>query len=218
MRNNIILWVLVLSMTFVSQSIAQSGSRSAGSGTRERQPSRVELARLAEQRRQEGLRRAKLQTRFEREQFKQTLVKLSLRENRLANSRRKREALREAVRDFKSLRSERLTPDQIGVLQVPFRLTDSEVDRSNGTVQWPEALQQFSELTESLDATVADGINSVESAKQFFTDLEKLNTAVNQAVVNREIEPSSYATARRFVTGLANEVRATDFGDVVHRV
>lgn len=243
MRTNIILCAIVLSLTFVCQSFAQSGSRGGGggfrgggtsggggvrssggtrsgfggSGTRVRQPSRAELARLAEQRKQEAQRLAELQDGFEREQFKETLVQLALRENRSANSRRQREALREAVQDFKSLRSEQLTPDQVGVLQVPFRLTDKEVDRSNGTVQWPEALlaEQFSELTESLNTTLADGVSDAESVEQFFGELKELNSALNQAAVDREIKSSNYAKARRFVTGLANEVRATDLGDVV---
>ncbi len=239
MRNIIILSALVLSMTFTSELYAQSGSRGGGgsrssggsrvrssggsrpslssSRGRVRQPSPAELERLAKQQQQEAQRLAKLQGEYSREQFRQTLVQLALRENRSANARQLREAFREAERDYKRLRSGNLTPEQAGVLQVPFRLSDKDIDRSSGTIQWPEALRadQFTELTDSLDKTVAGGVDSDETAKQFFNELKTLNTAVNEAVVSKEIKSSNYAKARRFITGLANEVRATEYGDVV---
>ena len=239
MRNIIILSALVLSMTFTSELYAQSGSRGGGgsrssggsrvrssggsrpslssSRGRVRQPSPAELERLTKQQQQEAQRLAKLQGEYSREQFRQTLVQLALRENRSANARQLREAFREAERDYKRLRSGNLTPEQAGVLQVPFRLSDKDIDRSSGTIQWPEALRadQFTELTDSLDKTVAGGVDSDETAKQFFNELKTLNTAVNEAVVSKEIKSSNYAKARRFITGLANEVRATEYGDVV---
>jgi len=133
------------------------------------------------------------------------------------SSRQLRDALRESERDYKGLRSGNLTPEQVSVLQVPFRLTDKDVDRAGGTVQWPEALQadRFNELTKKVDAMVADGVNSDKSAKQFFSELGELNTMANQAVVSKEMKSSDYAKARRFITGLANEVRATEYGDVL---
>ena len=237
MRNIIILCVVVLSVTFASQLYAQSGSsggsrsggasrarasggsRSGGSGARSRvrQPSRAELERLAKQQQQAAQQLAKQQEEYGRQQFRQTLIQLALRENRSANSRQLRDALREAERDYKGLRSGNLTPVQVSVLQVPFRLTDKDVDRSGSTVQWPEALQadRFNELTKKVDAMVADGVNSDKSAKQFFSELGELNTMANQAVVSKEMKSSDYAKARRFVTGLANEVRATEYGDVL---
>ena len=239
MRNVITLCAIVIlvSVTFVSDSYAQSGSRgggsrssgggsrasssggsrsaSGGSRTRARRPSPAELQRLAEQQQKEAQRLAKLQDDSNREQLKQTLAQLALRENRSANTRQLREAFREATRDFKRLRSGKQTPEQVSVLQVPFRLSDKDIDRSDGTVQWPEALRadQFNELTESLETILSDGISSKKSAKKFFGELGALNSALNQAAVNQEIKSSKYAKARRFVTGLANEVRATKYGD-----
>jgi len=239
MRNIIILCVLVISMTFVSELYAQSGSRrgsssrssgasrarssggsrsgTSSSRSRVRQPSRAELERQAKQRQQAAEQLAKQQEEYGRQQFRQALVQLALRENRSANSRQLREALREAEQGYKGLRSGNLTPEQVGVLQVPFRLSDKDIDRSAGTVQWPEALQadRFSELTEKVDAIVAGGVNSNESANQFFSELGELNTAANQAAASKEMKSSDYAKARRFITGLANEVRATEYGDVV---
>ena len=247
MRNIILLSALVLSMTFATESFAQSGSRggggggarSSGGGSRSsgasrsrssggsrgisrsrnnvRQPTPAELEFLARQQQQEAERLAKLQDEFVREQFKQTLVQLALRENRSANSRQYRSALREAEQDYKRLRTGKVAPEQVGALQVPFRLSENDIDRSEGTVQWPEALQaeQYSEMTETLNATIEGGVTSAETAEQLFGELKTLNTAVNQAAANREINSSEYATARRFVTGLANEVRATDHADAV---
>ena len=245
MRNNIIFVTLVLSMAFATQSYAQSGSRRGGavrsssssriggtsrvrssggtrvggssSRSRIRQPSPAELERLAKQQQQEAERAAKLQLEFSRQQVKQTLVQLALRENRSANAKQFREALREAGQDFKSLRSGQLTPGQVGLLQVPFRLSDKDIDRKSGTVQWPDALltEQFTELTKAVDKITAEGINNSETAQQFFEELEKLNLAVNQSVINKEIKSSDFAKARRFITGLVNEVRATEFGDAV---
>ena len=249
MRNIILLSALVLSMTFATESFAQSGSRgssgggarsSSGGGSRSsgggarsssggsragfgrsrsnvRQPTPAELEFLARQQQQEAERLAKLQDEFVREQFKQTLVQLALRENRSANSRQYRSAFREAEQDYKKLRTGKIAPDQVGALQVPFRLSEKDIDRSEGTVQWPEALQaeQYSELTETLNATIEGGVTSAEAAEQLFGELKTLNTAVNQAAADREINSSEYAMARRFVTGLANEVRATDHADAV---
>ena len=238
MRNIIILCALVLSMTIVTQLHAQSGSRRSSSrssgasrarssgGSRSgtsrarssvRQPSRAELERLAKQQQQAAQQLAKRQEEYGRQQFRQALVQLALKENRSANSRQLREALHEAEQAYKGLRSGNLTPEQVGVLQVPFRLTGKDIDRSSGIVQWPEALRadQFAELTESLDTTIKGGVNSDKTAKQFFSELEALNTATNQLVVSKEMKSSEYAKARRFITGLANEVRATEYGDVV---
>ena len=237
MRNNIILCLVVLSMMFASQLYAQSGSsggsrsggasrarasggsRSGGSGARSRvrQPSRAELERLAKQQQQAAQQLAEQQKEYGRQQFRQTLIQLALRENRSANTRQLRDALREAEQDFKGLRRGNLMPEQVGVLQVPFRLSDKDVDRSSGAVQWPEALRdkQFAELTGNVDTTIAAGVNNDETAKQFFSELGELNTMVNQAAASKEIKSSDYAKARRFITGLANEVRATEFGDVL---
>lgn len=84
-------------------------------------------------------------------------------------------------------------------------------------MHWPESLNadQFMKLTESVDVITVDGVHSDETAKKFFSELKTLNTAVNQAVVDKEMKSSEYVKARRFITGLANEVRATEFGDVV---
>ena len=217
MRNVIILFAVVLSMTVVSQLCAQSGSRSSSSRSRVRQPSRAQLERLAKQQQLAAQQFEKQQEEYGRQQFRQTLVQLALRENRSANSRRLREAFREAEQDYKALRGRNLTPEQVGVLQVPFRLTGKDIDRSSGAVQWPEALRadQFTELTKSVDTTIAAGVNSDKTAKQFFSELEALNTAANQAAASKEIKSSDYAKARWFITGLANEVRATEHGDVL---
>ena len=245
MRKIVVMCALVSSLALVSESYAQSGSRGGGGGgggavrssggggggarssgrsrsgggglsRRARQPSPAEIARAIQKQREDAALAAKLQAEFAQEQFKQTLAQLALRENRSANSRQYRTAFREAKNDFKGLRSGDLAPEHVGVLQTPFRLSDQEIDRTDGMVQWPDALGmgQFAELVEGLEATIANGVSNAETASQFFSELERLNTAVNQAAANREIDSSTYATARRFVTGLANEIRATDLGDL----
>lgn len=237
MRNFLILCALVASMSLISEAYAQSGSRGGGggarssggarassggsrsvggSGRRTRRPTAAEIQLAAKQQWEQAEKAAMLQAEYSQAQFKQTLSQLALRENRSANARQSRTAFKEAKNDFKFLLSRKATPEQVGVLQTPFRLTDMDIDRSSGAVEWPEVLQMelFAKLTEGIEMTISDGVRGTDSASKFFNELKELNTVVNQAAVNKTIDSSKYAAARRFVSGLANEVRATDLGDV----
>lgn len=239
MRNLIILSVLVFSMAVVSQSHAQSGSRGGfggggasgggggggfsggGSGFGNsyggRRLSRAERQRLAQQqaqlRQQQAQQAAQLRAAQARQQFKQTLAQLANSDNRAANSRQHRNAWDEAKRDFRSLRKQQVSPNQLGPLQQPFRLTSKEINRQDYTANWPEVLQkeEFGALVQSVDKAIMDrSVNDTESATQFLNDLGQLNTALNAAAVSGQVDIKGYAQARRFITGLANEIRATD--------
>lgn len=237
MRNFIILSVLVFSMAVVSQSHAQSGSRGGGGGGGAlsggggfsgsgsgfgssyggRRLSRAERQRLAQQqaqlRQQQAQQAAQLRAAQAKQQFKQTLAQLVNSDNRAANSRQHRNALDQAKRDFRSLRTRQVSPNQLGPLQQPFRLTSKEINRENYTANWPAELQkqEFGALVQSVDKAIMDrAITNTESANQFLNELGQLNTALNTAAARGQVDITSYAKARRFITGLANEIRATD--------
>ena len=243
MRNLIILSVLVFSMAVVSQSHAQSGSRGGfgggggggfsgggftgggftggGSGFANtygsQRLSRAERQQLEQQealvRQQQAQQAAQLRAAQAKLQFKQTLAQLANSNNRAANSRQHRNALDQAKRDFRSLRTRQVSPNQLGPLQQPFRLTIKEINRQDYTANWPEVLQkeEFGALVQSVDKAIMDrAVNDTESATQFLNDLGQLNTALNAAAVSGQVDIKGYAQARRFITGLANEIRATD--------
>ncbi len=206
MRNIITLGVLVFSMAVVSQSYAQSGSR-GGSGSK---PSRQQQELIRQQQAQQA---AQLRAAQSKQQFKQTLSQLASKDNRKVNSRQNRQALEEAKRDYRNLRQGQATADTLGTLQVPFRLTKKEINRKNNTASWPSALkkEEFGTLVETIDSAIMErAIASTESATEFLTNLGELNSALSTAAAEGRVDITSYAKARRFITGLANEIRATD--------
>lgn len=226
MRNVIILSVLVFSTAIVTQTHAQSGSRGGGgsySGGGSgfgglRRLSRLERQQRAQQQalvgQQLAQQTARLQAEQAKQQFKRTLSQLTSSDNRSANSRQNRVALEQAKRDYKSLRKQQVAPNQLGPLQQPFRLTRKDIDRQNHTANWPEALRdkQFDSLVRKIDRAIMNqAIDNSETAAQFLNDLARLNTSLNTTAANGQVNISNYARARRFITGLANEIRATEF-------
>ncbi len=209
MRNIITLSVLVFSMAVVSQSYAQSGSR-AGSGSR---PSRAQRQQQELLRQQQAQQAAQLRAAQSKQQFKQTLSQLASKDNRKVNSRQNRQALEEAKRDYRNLRQGQVSADTLGTLQVPFRLTKKEINRKNNTATWPSSLkkEEFGSLVETIDSAIMErAIASTESATEFLSNLGELNSALSTAAAEGRVDITNYAKARRFITGLANEVRATD--------
>ena len=209
MRNIITLGVLVFSMAVVSQSYAQSGSR-GGSGSK---PGRQQQELIRQQQAQQAQQAAQLRAAQSKQQFKQTLSQLASKDNRKVNSRQNRQALEEAKRDYRNLRQGQATADTLGTLQVPFRLTKKEINRKNNTASWPSALkkEEFGTLVETIDSAIMErAIASTESATEFLTNLGELNSALSTAAAEGRVDITSYAKARRFITGLANETRATD--------
>jgi hypothetical protein len=179
--------------------------------------SRAERQQLAQQqallRQQQAQQAAQLRVAQAKQQFKQTLSQLASRDNRSVNSRQHRSALDEAKRDYRSLRKLQVASNQLGLLRQPFRLTNKDINRQNYTANWPAALQteDFGALVQSVDQAIMDRVvNDTESATQFLNDLGQLNTALNAAAVSGQVDIKGYAQARLFITGLANEVRATD--------
>ena len=207
----VILTSVLVTVAIVSQLHAQSGSRGGGRLGREN------LQRLAQQQAQIRQQLAQQSVQFREEQtkqqFKQALTQLAGSDSRAANSRQFRIALDEAKRDYKSLRKQQVDPSFLGALKEPFRLTKNEIDRENRTANWPTSLQdsEFATLVASVDTAIRDrAVKDEESATQFLNDLGELNTALNRAAAGGRVNISNFAKARRFISGLANEVRATD--------
>ena len=209
---------VLVTVAIVSQLHAQSGSRGGGRLGREnlqrlaqqQAQIRQQLAQQSVQFREE---QAKQQFKQAKQQFKQALTQLAGSDSRAANSRQFRIALDEAKRDYKSLRKQQVDPSFLGALKEPFRLTKNEIDRENRTANWPTSLQdsEFATLVASVDTAIRDrAVKDEESATQFLNDLGELNTALNRAAAGGRVNISNFAKARRFISGLANEVRATD--------
>lgn len=241
MRYIITLSLLVFSLTVCDLSLAQSGSRGFGGGggggvgggggggsvsggsgafpggsstrSRRRRLSPLESQQLALQQLEIQRQVAQVQAERQRKQYKQTLAQLSLPQNKSANARQNRLAFEQAKNDFKSLRRRQVTPNQVGLLGQPFRLTNREIDRSKNTTNWPKALRtsEFSSKVLVLDKTIMESrITDTETATLFLGELSTLNSALNTAAANGSLKIADYANARRFITGLANEIQASN--------
>ena len=236
----IILSVLILMTAITADLSAQSGSRGIGGGGGgggsigggggssvggagsigsfgTRRLSRAERQFQAQQeqlfRQQQAQLAAAAQAENAKLQRKQTLAQLALKQNQSTNSRLYRMAFAEAKKDFQNLRSKKVSPQQLGNLQQLFRLTKKDIDRDKKESHWPKALdgEQFEELVQKVDMSIMDSaIKDTESAKLFLQDLNTLNAALNTDAANGDIDIRSYAQARRFLTGLANEILVTD--------
>lgn len=237
----IIFSVLILVMAIASDSSAQSGSRggigggggssigggggsfgggggsfggsSFGSGRLSRTQRLIQAQQEQQYFQQQAQLAAAAQAENAKQQRKQTLAQLAQKQNQSTNSRLYRLAFAEAKKDFQNLRSKRVSPQQLGTLQQPFRLTRKDIDRDNKTAHWPEGFEneQFEELVQKVDMSIMESaIKDAESAALFLQDLNTLSTALNTIAASGEIDIRSYAKARRFITGLANEILVTD--------
>ncbi len=198
------------------RSISRARGSSGGSGSRSR-VSPAERQRLAiEQFQNQQAAAAELaerQAQLSKRQFKESLVQLGFDENRRANSKQLKIALTEAKGDFRALRAGTVAADNLGVLSVPFRLTNKEIDRQGRTLSWPSLLQreEFASQVKSIDEAILDKtLTTEEAASEFLGDLGALNESLNRSVINDKASLIEFAKARRFITGLANELRASD--------
>ena len=167
----------------------------------------------AKQQQAQAKENARLQAERAKQQYKQSLVQLAMNENRAANSKLYKAAYKQAKSDFKTLRAKRIAPNQLGALQQLFRLTSNDINRDDRTTHWPDVLrsEDFYEPVQSLDQMISEGgIDSSESAQKFLEDLNSLNIALNIAAVEGKVDANDFAIARRFITGLANEVHSSD--------
>lgn len=217
MRNFVVLGLVAMTVAIAGagQAVAQSGSRGGGGF---RRPSRAQRQQQRQQQVQQqqiqAQQNARLQVQQAKQQYKQSLVQLGLAENRVANSRQYKLAFQEAQQDYKALRSNKVAPNQLGVLQQPFRLTSKDISQNDLTANWPNALRSddFGKLVQSLDQTIMNGgVDSQESAQEFLSELQALNVALNTSVTQGSVKANDFARARRFITGLANEVRSSDW-------
>jgi hypothetical protein len=204
-------------LTIENSAFAQSGTRSGGFGGGGSRLSATERAELRRQKavRQQQQARANQQRQADliKANFKNTLVQLGSKPDGSANRRQSKLALDEAKRDFKLLRQRKASPNQIGVLAQPFRLSSDAIDRMKNTANWPMILKtnSFSSIVTKLETQIMSGnIRDTASAEDFLATLSQLNFALNSAAANRDVKAIEYAEARRFVSGLANEIRASD--------
>ena len=154
-----------------------------------------------------------LQAETQRQNFQNTVIVVDQKENVAENKRQNRTAFDEAKKDYQALRSGAISPEELRELKSPFRLGKSDFSRDEQQAIWPESLESdtFGELTNNLKVSLANGgITDAESAESFINDLGVLNRELNSVAARGEIPIKEYAKARRFVTGLANEIIASD--------
>ena len=159
----------------------------------------------------------KRQAEQERRQLKSQLNELGNNPNGKLNKRQTRLAFKEAKRDFAALRKKKVSPNEIQNLQPLFRLGKDAIDRSTKTANWPKALQSeaFAETISKIDSQMSQSeIKDDKSAKKFLGDLAKLNQSLNSAAASGNLNVTNYIKARQFITGLANEIRASNVLDV----
>jgi hypothetical protein len=212
-----------------SGAAASSGGRGAASGSSGngiggvlggRSSRRLTPAQRQTRRVAEFLEQQRIQAEFlefqsveRKNQFKQQLVQLGNNPNGRLNKQQSRLAIEEAKRDFVLLRKRKVAPAELTTLQPLFRLGEDSIDRGANTAMWPEALQleDFAPIVSRLDEQIMDEqITDEESAKQFLNDLGKLNQSLNSAAAKGMLNARMYGEARHFITGLANEIHASD--------
>lgn len=190
------------------------GSSSRGSSSRNRpvlSPAEQELLRQRQLLQQQEL--LKLQEESNKAAQQQQLIQLGLNPNSSLNREQNRLVFQQAKNDFKALRQRRISPDQLGLLQQPFRLRSDSIDRERRKVKWPVALRnkssnsELDSLVEKIDSTITNAtIKDLETATAFLNELNQFNTVLNSAAARGEIDSKDYARSRRLASGLANEI------------
>lgn len=145
-------------------------------------------------------------------QFQQLLVQLGHDQNRNANKFQNRLAFDNAIQDFRNLKARRIHPNHVGFQNIPFRLDQKSLDLINYTVDWPAALTKegFEMPVQMLETVMfSSRISDAETAKEFLDELTKLNYSLNLSAARGEVGRRDFAKARRFITGLANEVHSS---------
>ena len=191
-----------------------SSSRSVGSTTRLSSAERAELQReQLELQQQQAKQFQEQQAKLAIEQRIEFLTQLGSKPNGTANKKQNSLALEEAKADYKALRNETVAAAQLGPLNQLFRLRKESIDRKKRTANWPKFFDDpaFQTLVKNIDSKIANnGIVDSESAQEFLDELAELNQSLNAAASSGEIGLNEFAKARRFVSGLGNEIRATN--------
>ncbi|MEM9944183.1 MAG: hypothetical protein AAF939_21685 [Planctomycetota bacterium] len=202
----------------VANAHAQSGSRGGfgglprNAGTRPSKPAPLtpeQIALLKEQA-EEALRQQAIAA---RQRQKQTLAQLILPKNQSTNAKQYRAAYTQARRDYASLIKKKIAPGDLGALKQLFRLTGKDINRAKHTANWPTALQkdEFAETVKGIDMSIMDSeIKDKATAEAFLVKLNQLNLELNELAAAGGLDSQQFAKARRFITGLANEVHASN--------
>lgn len=161
--------------------------------------------RILRQSQTEEARRLTIQ--FERDNFIQNLAELGRIENRSLNSKQNRIAFQSAKQDFRALRKNVVRPAELGFQDVAFRLDNKSLDRNTLRIRWPSALADEKSLIEPIKSSMVNNeIVDEESAQEFLDRLGQLNQKLNAAAARGEVSATNFARARRFISGLVNEV------------
>ena len=183
-------------------SLGSSGVSTSGSRFRRRGLSVIELAYLQQQ---ANLQRQALldQQRVNTERLRQqTLTRFASNPDAKQNKDQYIAAFKDAKAEFKAIRNGQ-RPVACRNLDRIFVLRTKEFNRVAGDIKWPNALKDEAhmELTESV-SDIASGKGDAATLQE---SLKQLNQQLEERVVDKSISIRDYATAKRFVSGLANE-------------
>ena len=96
----------------------------------------------------------------------------------------------------------------------PARLSPEQFDRQTGKISWPEALQGDTMETarRGLERLAAGQPASGDAAKNRSHEVRELTEQIKEQLKGqiREIPPADYVAARKFLNGLADELRPHD--------
>jgi hypothetical protein len=186
--------VLITLFVFVENLSAQSGSRNFSRRTR-----RTPTAEEIRQAQQLNLQKQQAQAQA---RYQQTLRALAENPDGSQNKRQYSDAFKDAKREFMAIRNKTL-PASGRRLERPFVLRSRDVDRKKRSINWPDTLKDDHE---SLIGTIESGLMDKElSASELQKLLQQLSQQIEQRVLSKSINIKEYATAKRFVSGLANE-------------
>ena len=132
------------------------------------------------------------------------LRQLSLNPNSKENRNQYREAYNDAKAEFMAIRKG--TVNVSGQrLQRPFVLRSNEINRKARKIRWPKSLreEQHQDVVNNIEKFIA---NMEKNAQELSGLIRDLGFQLEQRVLDRSIDIKSYASSKRFLSGLANEV------------
>lgn len=195
---------------------AQSGSRGGGSsvsrgggggvsrgsfGSGSRGRSGLSAAEINAQRllaQQQFLQQQRESAEIQRKQF---LQQLSSNPNSSQNRRQLIEAFNEAKLEYKAIHNGQLAANGRKLTKV-FVLRSKQLDRETKEIKWPKTFENepHADLVSKIEKVITG-----EGEDDIGMLLQKLSQQLEQRVVDKSIAIKEYATAKRFVSGLAYE-------------
>lgn len=196
-----------LTVGISTQVNAQSGTRSSGGGG----SSRISQQQQAQVQQQLAEFRRAQEIEIARQQRIALFQQLASNPDAQLNRRQNANAYKEAKAEFTAIKRMNIPVSAAGnSLESPFLLRSSDINRSTRMVSWPDALLDAQHRTAVLEIENRIAGNHEEnqtSAEEFLDLFQQLSQDLGRRVIQKDISQRDYAKAKRFLSGLANEVK-----------